>query len=139
MLPAPRLLGAVITFLSLLGTAADVARAVEIDPAVVDACPGYNTANVKLDVPRLLAKLVLAAKPCNVFGNDIRVLDRDWYVGSLAPGIINDVTSDGCSHAHYPETRIHLKITNASSTGYEVPKSAFPRPAVDPGVRLDVA
>jgi hypothetical protein len=63
MLPAPRMLGIVTAFLSLLGTAVDVARAVEVDPAVLDACPGYN------------ANLVLAGKPCNVFGNDIKVLN----------------------------------------------------------------
>jgi alpha-glucosidase len=75
MLPAPRMLGIVTAFLSLLGTAVDVARAVEVDPAVLDACPGYNATNVKVDGPRLSANLVLAGKPCNVFGNDIKVLN----------------------------------------------------------------
>lgn len=75
MLPVPRLLGLVTAFLSLLGTTADVARAVEVDPAVLDACPGYNATNVKVDGPRLSAQLVLAGKSCNVFGNDIKILD----------------------------------------------------------------
>ena len=53
----------------------DVARAVEVDPAMLDACPGYNATNLIVDGPRLSARLVLAGKPCNVFGNDIKVLD----------------------------------------------------------------
>ena len=65
----------VIPFLSLLGTAVDVARAVDVDPALLDACPGYNATNVKVDGPKLSAKLVLAGKPCNVFGDDIEVLN----------------------------------------------------------------
>jgi alpha-glucosidase len=75
MLNVPRLWGIVTAFLSLLGTAADVARAVDVDPALLDACPGYNATNVNVDGPRLSANLVLAGKPCNVFGNDIKVLD----------------------------------------------------------------
>jgi alpha-glucosidase len=75
MLNVRRRWGIVIAFLSLLGTAADVARAVDVDPALLDACPGYNATNVKIDGPRLSANLVLAGKPCNVFGNDIKVLD----------------------------------------------------------------
>ena len=70
-----RLWDLVTAFLSLLGTAPDVARAVEVDPAVLDACPGYNATNFKIDGPRLSANLVLAGKPCNVFGSDIKVLD----------------------------------------------------------------
>lgn len=75
MLNVPRLWGLVTAFLSLIGTAADVARAVEVDPALLDACPGYDATNVKVDGPRLSANLVLAGKPCNLFGNDIKVLD----------------------------------------------------------------
>lgn len=75
MHPAPRLVGLVATLLSFLGTTADVARAAEVDPAALDACPGYNATNVKVDGPRLSAHLVLAGNPCNVFGNDIKVLD----------------------------------------------------------------
>jgi alpha-glucosidase len=37
------------------------------------------------------------------------------------------------------ETRIHLKITDASSARYEVPESVFPRPAADPTVLPDAA
>lgn len=35
--------------------------------------------------------------------------------------------------------RIHLKITDTSYIRYEVPKSVFPRPVVDPGVHPDAA
>jgi alpha-glucosidase len=75
MLNVPRRWGIVIAFLSLLGTAADIAHAVDVDPALLDACPGYNATNVKADGPRLSANLILAGKPCNVFGNDIKVLN----------------------------------------------------------------
>ena len=75
MLNVPRLWGIVTTFLSFLGTTADVARAVDVDPAFLDACPGYNAINVKVDGPALSANLVLAGESCNVFGNDIKVLD----------------------------------------------------------------
>lgn len=75
MLNVRRRWSIVIAFLSLLGTAPDVARAVDVDPALLDTCPGYNATNVKIDGPRLSANLVLAGKPCNVFGNDIKVLD----------------------------------------------------------------
>ncbi|KAF8496804.1 alpha-glucosidase [Russula emetica] len=119
MLPAPRLLGVVTAVLSLLGTAADVAHAVEVDPAVLDACPGYNATNVEVDGPRLSALLVLAGKPCNVFGNDIKVLDL--------------------AVVYETDTRIHLKITDASSDRYEVPKSVFPRPEADQNVHPDTA
>jgi len=74
MLSLPRLWGIISAFLSFLGTA-DVARAVDVDQDLLDACPGYNATNVKADGPRLSANLVLAGKPCNVFGNDIKLLD----------------------------------------------------------------
>ncbi|KAI0274382.1 alpha-glucosidase [Russula aff. rugulosa BPL654] len=119
MLNVPRRWGIVIAFLSFLGTAADVAHAVDVDPALLDACPGYNATNVKADGPRLSANLILAGKPCNVFGNDIKVLDLVVV--------------------YETDTRIHLKITDASSERYEVPNSVFPRPAADPSVNPDAA
>ena len=75
MRPVPRLWGIFTVLLSLLGPATHVARAEEVDPALLDACPGYNATNVKVDGPKLTAKLVLAGAPCKVFGNDINVLD----------------------------------------------------------------
>lgn len=75
MLNMPHLWGIVTAFLSLLSITADVARAMDVDPALLDACPGYNATNVNVDGSRLSANLVLAGKPCNVFGNDTKVLD----------------------------------------------------------------
>jgi len=75
MRPVPRLWGIFTVLLSLLGPATHVARAEEVDPALLDACPGYNATNVKVDGLKLTAKLVLAGAPCKVFGNDIKVLD----------------------------------------------------------------
>lgn len=48
--------------------------------AIVDACPGYNARNVKVDGLRLSAKLDVIGKPCNVFRNDIEVLRVDLAV-----------------------------------------------------------
>ena len=75
MRPAPRLWTIVTILFSLLGPAADLAWAEEVDPALLDTCPGYNATSVKVDGPTLAAKLVLAGTPCNVFGSDIKVLD----------------------------------------------------------------
>jgi alpha-glucosidase len=57
---------------SLLG--ACYVRAEYVDPAVLDACPGYTATNVKVQRDGLTADLVLGGKPCNVFGNDIQKL-----------------------------------------------------------------
>ena len=75
MLLVPRLWGVLALLFALFGTTPDVARAEEVDPALLDACPGYNATSIKVDGPMLTAKLVLAGSPCNVFGNDIKVLD----------------------------------------------------------------
>jgi alpha-glucosidase len=45
-----------------------------VDPAVLDACPGYSATNVKVQGGRLTASLKLAGKTCNVFGTDIGAL-----------------------------------------------------------------
>jgi alpha-glucosidase len=79
-----------------------------IEPSVLDACPGYNIKNVVAQGTTLTADLVLAGTACNVFGNDLEQL-------SLA------VTYE-------TENRIHLKITDANSSRYEVPESVLPRP-----------
>ena len=51
-----------------------VSGAVYVDPAVLDACPGYIATNVEVRRDGLTADLVLGGKPCNVFGNDIQNL-----------------------------------------------------------------
>ncbi len=57
------------------GGVSNVARAEYVDPARLDACPGYKATDVNIWGPKLTAKLVLAGTPCNVFGNDIETLD----------------------------------------------------------------
>ncbi|KAH9009114.1 alpha-glucosidase [Lactarius deliciosus] len=116
MLASSRLRGILLLaapFFSLL----DIARAEYVDPAELDACPGYKATDVKVAGPTLTAKLVLAGEPCNVFGNDTKTLDL--------------------AVTYETETRIHLKITDASSARYEVPESVLPRPSADPHVRME--
>lgn len=59
-----------IAFLGLLG----VAAATWVDPATLDACPGYKAVNIQDDGSTLTADLTLAGKACNVFGTDIQQL-----------------------------------------------------------------
>jgi alpha-glucosidase len=59
-----------LTLLGLLG----VAAATWVDPAILDACPGYKAVNVQSDESTLTADLSLAGKGCNVFGTDIQKL-----------------------------------------------------------------
>jgi alpha-glucosidase len=86
---APRLWGILaVVVCSFLGPAVHVVRAEEVNPALLDACPGYKAANVTVDGPKLTAKLVLAGNPCNVFGKDIEVLE------------LSVVYETGMSHSH---------------------------------------
>ncbi|KAI8974202.1 alpha-glucosidase [Trametes punicea] len=85
-----------------------LASATDIDPAVLDACPGYKAKNVFTLGPTLTADLVLGGKACNVFGNDIENLKLE----------VTYETDD----------RIHVKITDPSDARYEVPESVLPRP-----------
>ena len=73
MLFASRLQG--ILLATSLFSLLDVARAEYVDPAVLDACPGYEATDVQVSGPTLTAKLMLAGAPCNVFGTDIKTLD----------------------------------------------------------------
>ena len=59
---------------ALLGQLVLLSRATVIDPAALDACPGYRAKNVFTFGPKLTADLVLAGKACNVFGPDIEQL-----------------------------------------------------------------
>lgn len=48
------------------------------DPQAVDAqhvCPGYKASHVKKSESVLEAVLTLAGAPCNVYGNDVEVLN----------------------------------------------------------------
>jgi hypothetical protein len=59
-----------LTLLGLLG----VAAAAWVDPATLDACPGYKATNVENKGSTLTADLTLAGQACNVFGSDIQQL-----------------------------------------------------------------
>ncbi|KAF9443144.1 glycoside hydrolase family 31 protein [Macrolepiota fuliginosa MF-IS2] len=82
--------------------------AADVDPAKLDACPGYRATNVKVSGGRLTADLTLAGQACNVFGQDLQALSL--------------------SVAYETNERIHVKITDPTTARYEVPESVFPRP-----------
>ncbi|PPQ91932.1 hypothetical protein CVT25_000975 [Psilocybe cyanescens] len=83
-----------------------------VNPSILEACPGYSASNVKVRHDGLSADLTLAGSPCNVFGNDVKKLSLE----------VTYETSD----------RLHVKITDPSSTRYEVPESILPRPSSSP-------
>ncbi|KAJ7253344.1 alpha-glucosidase [Mycena haematopus] len=80
-----------------------------VDPAVLDACPGYTASKVEVNGGTLTASLKLAGKACNVFGTDIP---------SLSLQVVYETAN-----------RIHVKITDPTSARYEVPESVLPRPS----------
>ncbi|KAJ7063684.1 glycoside hydrolase family 31 protein [Mycena amicta] len=95
---------------ALIGLAVTrVLAGTNVDPAVLDACPGYTASNVNVQGGTLTAALKLAGKACNVFGDDIP---------SLSLKVVYET-----------KNRIHVKITDASSARYEVPESVLPRPS----------
>lgn len=60
--------------LFILGSLGAYVSAEYVDPAILDACSGYNATNVQVLSNGLTADLVLSGKPCNIFGNDIQKL-----------------------------------------------------------------
>ena len=60
--------------LLVLGLLVAHVSTVYVDPAVLDACPGYTATNVEVQHDGLTADLVLHGKPCSVFGDDIQKL-----------------------------------------------------------------
>ena len=76
MVTASRLRGMVLVVTSIFSLldVVDIARAEYVDPAILDACPGYEATDVKVSGPMLTANLVLAGAPCDVFGEDIKTL-----------------------------------------------------------------
>jgi len=48
--------------------------AANVNPAKLDACPGYRATNVKTDGGKLTADLTLAGSACNIFGEDLERL-----------------------------------------------------------------
>ncbi|KAJ6630222.1 glycoside hydrolase family 31 protein [Mycena sp. CBHHK59/15] len=102
--------GAVAVRVLLTGLAiTGVLGGTTVDPAVLDACPGYTATNVNVYGGTLTASLKLAGKACNVFGTDIK---------TLALKVVYETSS-----------RIHVKITDPTSARYEVPESVLPRPS----------
>jgi len=45
-----------------------------VDPAVLDACPGYTATNINQKGSELSAELLLGPSPCNLFGADVKTL-----------------------------------------------------------------
>jgi alpha-glucosidase len=87
-------------------------------------CPGYAASNVKQTGATMTADLILAGPACNAYGTDIEHLSLE-------------VTYDtGSRHRCYryadangsPESRIHVKISDANDAVYQVPESVFPPP-----------
>ena len=89
--------GILLVATSLLGVL-DVASAEYVDPAELDACPGYSATNVKVSGPTLTATLALAGAPCNVFGSDIKTLDLavTYETGGLAPSPLHRLATNLC-------------------------------------------
>ncbi|KAF5359365.1 hypothetical protein D9756_003598 [Leucocoprinus leucothites] len=94
--------------LALWTTLLPLSFATNVDPAVLDACPGYQATNVKTDGGKLTADLTLAGQACNVFGQDLQALSL--------------------SVVYETNERIHMKIIDPNSERYEIPESVFPRP-----------
>ncbi|TFK24629.1 alpha-glucosidase [Coprinopsis marcescibilis] len=88
-----------------------LAHAVYVDPAALDACPGYVAKNVEYlnNGSEVQVDLELGGEGCNVFGQDIERLRL--------------------SVAYETDTRLHVKIFDPENERYEVPESVFPRPA----------
>ena len=101
-----------------------------VDPAILDACPGYKAQNVVSNATGLTADLVLAGQACNVFGNDTATLKLEvtYETGALEPC----TPHLNLTNPYRVDTRIHLKITDASTVRYEVPESILKRPGSDP-------
>ncbi|KAJ2912724.1 hypothetical protein MD484_g7690, partial [Candolleomyces efflorescens] len=83
-----------------------------VDPAVLDACPGYVTRKVTQTRGGSEIRIELGIPPnstgCAVFGPDIQ-------------NLVLVATYE-------TPTRLHVKITDADKQRYEVPEDVFPRP-----------
>ncbi|KAH6907030.1 alpha-glucosidase [Coprinopsis sp. MPI-PUGE-AT-0042] len=85
-------------------------RSEYVDPAVLDACSGYVATPGSLSEADAKASIELSLKApgCEVFGPDIERLR---------------LTVD-----YETDSRLHVKIEDASKERYEVPEDVFPRP-----------
>jgi alpha-glucosidase len=118
-----------LVFFSLLALAA----ATWVDPTILDACPGYNATNINVQGSTLTADLVLAGKPCNVFGSDITHLTLQ-VVYETGKFFLSACVASNPFLPLVEESRIHLKITDPSVPRYEVPTLVLPRPSALPSV-----
>lgn len=95
-----------LTLLGLLG----VVAAVWVEPATLDACPGYKATNVKSDGSTMTADLSLAGEACNVFGTDIQqlTLQVTYETGTafyLRRGSPHWLTVSALRHSDSPQDR----------------------------------
>ncbi|KAG6818327.1 hypothetical protein H0H93_005954, partial [Arthromyces matolae] len=97
-----------------------LSAATTVDSAALDACSGYAARNIKTFGATLSADLVLNGAGCAVYGPDIKTLD------------LKVVYETGVLLNPYPDTRIHVKITDSTPSRYEVPETVFPRPNSNP-------
>lgn len=83
-----------------------------VDPAVLEACPGYVTRRITSSNGGSELRIDLGLPPgikgCAIFGPDIEHLT--------------------VSVTHETATRLHVKITDGNATRYEIPHDVFPRP-----------
>ncbi|KXN83828.1 putative alpha/beta-glucosidase agdC [Leucoagaricus sp. SymC.cos] len=61
-------------FLSLWTTLLSFSAAIDIDPAKLDACPGYTASSVKTRGGTPIADSTLGGQACNIFGEDLQTL-----------------------------------------------------------------
>ncbi|KAF2259796.1 hypothetical protein CC78DRAFT_52378 [Lojkania enalia] len=89
------------------------------DPKAVNAqdiCPGYKVSQVQEDEHGLTAVLTLAGKPCNAYGNDIKVLNLKVEYQAANRLVINISPAN---------------IDASNSSWYIVPEDLIPRPKPD--------
>ncbi|KAF8434001.1 glycosyl hydrolases family 31-domain-containing protein [Terfezia claveryi] len=88
------------------------APAIDVDKL----CKGYVAKNVRRCEDGLTVDLELIGDGCGVYGRDIKTLKLEvQYQESEYPVATS-------------ESRLHVKITDATSARYEIPESVFPRP-----------
>lgn len=103
-------------------------RAAYVDPAVLDACSGYVVKSEPLLSGGTRSQIDLSLKQpgCEVFGSDIENLRLTvtYETGKC----FRDSTRRNIIDCLPLESRLHVKIVDASKARYEVPDYVFPRP-----------
>jgi len=100
------------------------AIATQVDPHVLDACPGYSAQNVKVQGSGLSADLVLASTACNVFGPDVSKLKLSvtYETGTLSVIAcslsLNDFSGSNSCQDHRPCE----KALRGARTSFPAPK-----------------